>query len=225
MTRCAVRRRQFLATVLGGSAVSLAGCFGGGINESGKQQFGSNPVASDIESRPSLGADRADTGATLVMFSDPSCPSCHSFHEGAFQKIKSDWIDSGTATLYTRQYPYVAEWAETAIYALAEVYKRQPEAYWSFKSSYFSQQDSITTDNVVSTTRTFLEELDVDTEAVVTAVQNSTSQSYVEADIEAGDEAGLYGVPLTFLFEDGEFVTALMDESFEAFRSALESHA
>jgi protein-disulfide isomerase len=29
---------------------------------------------------------------TLVTFDDPSCPSCAKLHDGAFQRIESEWV-------------------------------------------------------------------------------------------------------------------------------------
>lgn len=215
-------RRQFLGTALGAGVVSCTGCLSSSdLPEAGKQPFDSNPIAEDIETRPRLGPPRSETSITVVKFDDASCPGCAKFHDNALAKIRSNWVDEGKATVYTRQFPYVSEWAVRASHALVEVQKREPDDYWSLASSYYGAQASITERNIYNKTRSFLADTSVSTDAVVSAARNVSNDSYIKADMTAGEEAGVYGVPTNFLFENGEFVTVLFNRSFLTFRTAL----
>lgn len=217
-----IGRRRFLGTALGAGVVGLTGCLSSSeLPEAGKRPFESNPIAEDIETRPRLGPPRSETSITVVTFDDASCPGCSKFHDNALAKIRSNWVDEGKATVYTRQFPYVSEWAVRASHALVEVQKREPAAYWTLASSYYDAQASITKRNLYDKTRAFLEDTSVNADAVVSAARNTSNNSYVREDINAGEEAGVYGVPTNFLFEDGEFVTVLFNRSFLTFRSAL----
>jgi protein-disulfide isomerase len=218
-------RRRFLSAAALSGLGGLAGCLGsGGVSDAGRRDFSSNPVASSLDERPRLGPARSETDITLVTFDDPSCPSCASYHGGTFGEIESKWVESGKATVYNRLYPYVAPWGRTAIHALVAVNRRRPEQFWSLKSKYYDNQDRLSADNIVEETRRFLRDTDVDADAVARAAENGASESYVSTEVSDGDDAGLYGVPLTYLFEDGEFVTTIMTESFGTFSSAVESH-
>lgn len=221
-----VGRRRFLASAATAGFSLWSGCLGtNGVSEEGRRDFPKNPVARNLGERPTRGLPRAETDITLVTFVDPSCPSCSSYHDGTFEKIESRWVDEGRATVINRLYPYVAPWGETAIHALVEVHRQEPDRFWSLKSSYYAHQSDLSGDNVIDMTRTFLSGSDVDIEAVVRAARSSTHESYVSTEVSDGDGAGLYGVPLTFLFENGEFVTTLMGEGFDTFASAVESDA
>lgn len=215
-------RRQFLAATLGVGVVGCAGCLSSSdLPEAGKQPFESNPVSRNIDNRPRLGPPRSETDITVVTFDDASCPGCSKFHDNAFSEIRSNWVDEGKATVYTRQFPYVSEWAVRASHALVEVQKREPDDYWSLASSYYDAQASITKQNIYEKTRVFLENTSVNADAVVSAARNTSNRSYINTDMKAGEEAGVYGVPTNFLFQNGEFVTVLFNRSFMTFRAAL----
>jgi protein-disulfide isomerase len=220
-------RRRFLAAVVASaSAAGTAGCLGG-LSEAGMQGFADNPVAEGVDDRPRLGPPRAETPITLVSFDDPSCPSCASLHDGAFEAIRSQWVAEGRATVYSRAYYFVREWGRSAVNALLETYERDPAAYWALKGAYYEHQDDIDAGSVVDRTAAFLDGIDtgVDVEAVTTAARERPHRSAVAADDEAGTAAGINGVPTVFVFHRGEFVTTLRDDGFDAYESAVESHA
>jgi len=219
-------RRTFLASVGAVGFASLAGCLGGvgGLTDAGKRSFAENPVASDVEGRPRLGAGHAKTDVTLVAYFGPSCPPCASFHDDTVQEIKSEWIDEGKATMYNRAMPFVEAWARPATHALYEVHSQRPAAYWDLKANYYDGQDDLTESNLVEKTREYLDAVDVDVDAVTTAIEEEAHDAVITADVEAADEAGITSIPTTLVFEDGEFVTALGDDDFEAYQSAVQSH-
>lgn len=222
MTHPSFDRRQFLATAVGAAITGMAGCSGGGeITEAGKKPFESNPVSEGVDERPKLGQPRSETDITIVNFTDPSCPPCSTFHDNAFQKIRSNWVDEGKATVFVRLYPFVADWADAAGHALAEVQQRNPAEYWSLSSSYYEAQEQLVRENIAEKTRQFLADSDVDADAVAEAAIQEDNHGYLDADDDAVQAAGVYGVPTNFLFENGEFVTTLMDENFGAFKSAV----
>jgi protein-disulfide isomerase len=203
-----------------------AGCLGG-LSDAGTRRFADNPVAEGIDERPRLGPPRAETPITLVSFDDPSCPSCASLHGGAFEAIRSQWVAEGRATVYSRAYYFVHEWGRSAVNALLETYEREQSAYWALKAAYYEHQADIDSESVLDRTATFLEEIDtaVDAGAVTAAARERTHRSAVAADDQAGTAAGIDGVPTVFVFHSGEFVTTLRDDGFDAYESAVESHA
>lgn len=219
------RRREVLSVVAGASVASLAGCTGG-VSDAGERPLAENPVADGIDDRPGLGPGRESTEITLVGFSDPSCGYCASFHEETLPEIESEWVEAGRATVYDRWYPVVAEWGESAIHGLVEVHRQQrPEQYRALASSYFEHQDELSEETLVEHTRSVLDGSAVDVEAVTRAIEDRSHGEYVSADVAAAEAAGVSGTPTTFVFVEGEWVTAVRgDAEFERFRTAVESH-
>lgn len=218
-------RRRFLQGVAASGVVAgIAGCTG---EASSGAPFAENPVAEDIASRPTLGQGHEQTPITLVFFDDPSCPYCAQLHEGAFRKIESEWVDEGRATVYSRFYPFVEDWARPAVNGLLETHARDPATYWKLTSAYFRNQDELYESNVADKTAAFLDDIgaDVDTGAVKTAVRERSHRSVIDEDESIAREIGVRGVPTVYLFHEGEFVTTLGDDGFDAYRSAIESRA
>ncbi|PIR41705.1 MAG: hypothetical protein COV30_02285 [Candidatus Yanofskybacteria bacterium CG10_big_fil_rev_8_21_14_0_10_37_15] len=56
-----------------------------------------------VDDDPVLGDPKAKI--TLIEFSDFQCPFCRAFWSGAFQQIKSEYIDTGKARLIYRDFP------------------------------------------------------------------------------------------------------------------------
>lgn len=84
------------------------------------------------------------------------------------------------------------------------------EAFWMLKDHYFAIKEEINTDNVFEKSRQFLAaNTDVDTEAVVSEAKAGEYDDAVQADLDAGKEAGVTTTPTNLLFKDGEYVTML----------------
>lgn len=221
-----MRRRKFLASMAAGvGAVGLSGCFG--TSDAGEKPLAENPVARDLDERPHIGPGYEESRLTLVVFDDPNCGNCASFHSGAFQTIESDWVDDGTASVYSRS-PALGGWSEMAAHGLEETHDRNPDAFWTLLNRYFANQDDMSEDNVVERTRSFLSDADVDEAAVATAIENEAHSEILAADADAADAANdgpFFATPKTWVFEDGEFVAVVGNEGFDAFESAVEGNA
>lgn len=48
---------------------------------------------------------RADAPLTLVEFTDLECPYCRTFHVGTFERLKREYIDTGTLRFVSRDFP------------------------------------------------------------------------------------------------------------------------
>lgn len=219
-----MRRRQYLAAVTGGGIAAAAGCLGG-LTDAGRRPLAENPIGRYLDDRPRLGPGRDESEIVLVEVYDPSCPGCASFHEGAFQRIESEWIDEGRASAYTLARPTVDRWGELAMHALFEVHAREPALVWVLKGSYYANRDELTAETIGGVTEAALDGTGVDVAAVTDAIETEAHAPAIEADVEAADEAGVNGVPTVFVFVDDTFVTTLGSGGFDAYESAVESHA
>ena len=97
-------------------------------------------------------------------------------------------------------------------------------ATWALIRHYFENQDQFDADNVLELTRTFLaEETALDADAVVDDAEAKAYDDAVQADLAAGEAAGVgRTTPTVFLFRDGEFRTSARGSiSFQVVKSAL----
>lgn len=176
-----------------------------------------------LDGQPVLGPGPTEAEGVIIEFADPSCPGCARFEENTFPKIKSNLVESGKAAFIYREYPNVAPWGESASQALEGTFERAGDAFWSLKSYYYANTDSLSNDNVLEKTKTYLEEnADVDARAIVEGVRNDEFAGRVQQDVEAGNEAGVAGTPSFFLFRSGSFVTTIEGaQDYSVFKNAL----
>ena len=228
-----VTRRAVLAATGGAAATALAGCLGGETAAGGDggtdggdggQTLADHPAAAGLDAQPTLGPAPGDADATIVTFSDPSCPRCRAFERETVPRIEAELVEPGTASFVFRGYPVIYPWGEPASHALEATYARDVDAFWALKDHYYAEQPSFDGDNVLDRTRSFLaDETAVDAEAVVTAVESGETEGAVQADLDAGMAAGAgRTTPHVFLFRDGEYRTkAAGSVSFSVVTNAL----
>lgn len=237
-----MRRRDLLRASGAGLLAGVAGCTrlsGGspgdatpeGTTASGSREGTEATVASrpSIDDHPAAAGLRDQPrkgdldGDVVVVFEDPSCPSCRDFEEQTVPKILSELVEPGAAAFVYRGYPIVYPWGETANHALEATYDRDADAFWALKDRYFDEQSAFDGDNVLDRTEQFLDdETDVDGAAVVEDVRNDAYADAVQADIDAGEAADVNGTPTSFLFRDGRYLTkAAGSVSFEIFLTAF----
>ena len=221
-------RRRFLAGAGTLTALSVAGCLGGGNGSGGDEAeatLDTHPAAAALASQPRLGPDPADADGVIIAFEDPSCPTCARFERETVPKIRSDLVASGDASFVFRGYPIIYDWGEPATRALEATYSRDADAHWTLADHYFSNQDAFKSagrDRVLPKTRTFLAgNTDVDADAVVSAVENGDAESAVGTDLDAGEAAGATATPTLYLFRDGEFQTSGSALGFDVIKSTL----
>ena len=222
-----MKRRTFI-TATGASATSLAGCLGGiggsqddqdpmgemspggTASGSGDGPLGGHPAATGLGDQPALGPDPASAPAVVITFSDPSCPSCARFEERTVPEIESKLAETGKAAFVYRGMPIVYPWGEPATKVLEATFDHDAGAFWTLKDHYYANQADFGADNVYEKSRNFLAgNTDLDAESIVSAAESGEYDAPVEADLSAGEAAGVGGTPTTYLFSDGEHVTTV----------------
>jgi protein-disulfide isomerase len=232
-------RRRFLGAVAAGS-LFVAGCQGG-ASEGGDAPaetaaggsaaetttddgatLASHPGTQGLGSQPFLGPDPTDATAVIVAFEDPSCPTCRRFEQNAFQRLRSELIETGTVSFVFRGYPVVYPWGEPATRALEATFAADPTAFWALKNHYYETQSAFDADNVLDRTESFLAETAVDAGAVIEAVESQSVRDAVDLDLRAGEAAGIRGTPGFLLFRDGRYRTTVTGaQSYSVFAGAL----
>lgn len=208
-------RREFVAGAAGTSA-GLAGCLGDDgtgddrtPGESGTPwSMPDHAALGDVAGQPRLGPEPGTAPGLVVAFEDPSCPACRQFHERTLPTLRSELVDTGRATFVFRGVPVVAPWGTFATRALEATFARDAAAHWALNAHYFAEQETFSSDNVVSRTSAFLaSETDVDADAVVEAAGAGEHDDAVRSDLEAAEATGLRGTPTSYLFAEGSFRT------------------
>jgi protein-disulfide isomerase len=123
----AMGRRKLL---LGASALAIAGCNGGG-------GAGANVSAEDMV----LGA--ADAPVTLIEYASLTCPHCAVFHEEAWDKLKTNYIDTGRVRFVFREYPTPPPAVAVAGFQLARCGGASDEQYFIRVGELFRQQQAM----------------------------------------------------------------------------------
>lgn len=218
-------RRSLLAAGSALAATAITGCLSGGEGTGGDgTPLADHPAAAGIADQPRKGPEPSETDAVIVAFEDPSCTRCRAFEQETVPRIEDELVEPGRAAFVFRGYPVVYPWGEPATHALEATYTRNADAFWALKDHYYATQPEFSTDNVLDRTRSFLaSETPVDVDAVVDAVETGTTDAAVQADLDAGMEAGAgRTTPHVFLFRDGVYRTkAAGSVSFSVVRNAL----
>jgi protein-disulfide isomerase len=221
-------RRRFLRTAGLGATATLAGCLGGLTGGDGADGTPSgtpleeHPAAADLEAQPR----RGDLDSHVVLaFEDPSCSRCRAFEQQTVPEIETNLVDPGKGAFVVRTYPVVYQWGKPATQALESTFARDEDAFWSLLGHYFEQQSQFSTDNVLDRTASFLDSnTDLDGAAVRADAENEAHGDAVQADLSAGENAGIgQTTPIVLLFRDGRYVTrASGSVSYETIATALQ---
>ncbi len=195
-----------------------------GNNDQGNQDSGETETIDmseiEMEGEPVLGDENAEV--TMVVYEDFQCPFCKRFEEGAFQQIKSNYIDSGQvkAVWKDRPLPQLHPWAEPGAAAMECVYREGGnEAFWNVKDQVFANQDSISTSNVESQIKSFAADEGVSESAVQSCLDNDNPMEEVNADSTEGQNLGASGTPTVFI--NGEKIVGA--QPYSNFESVIEN--
>ncbi|MFC6787612.1 DsbA family protein [Halobaculum halobium] len=225
-----VTRRAAIAAAGTAGLGAFAGCLGGAIGgdgdaaRAGRTPIDDHPVAAELGAQPALG--QTDAGATVVTFEDPSCPTCRNFERNAGARLRSGPVADGDLRLVSRVYPIIYPWGKPGVQALEAAYARDggEDAYWSLFDYYFASQGQLDADNVLDRTESYLSSnTDLDAAGVIADAEAKAYDGAVQADLDAGETAGVDRTPTIFMFRDGAYVTrASGNVSYETITSALQ---
>ncbi len=199
-------RRRFLAATGSGLAVALAGCLGGGT---------ANLDEFDAADRPALGDN--DTPVRMAVFEDFACPGCRQFKLQLFPTIVEDYVETGDVQLFHADFPLPVDstWSYAVPSAAWAVFEEAGnDAFWSFSSAIYQQQDSYSYDTIEEVAD---EVADVGEQARE-AAEAETYRDDLEDSYDMGEEWGVQGTPTVFV--DDESVDLDLDSISEAIESS-----
>lgn len=176
---------------------------------------------------PRIGPPIDDGVATIVVFADPSCPTCAQFYDDGYQKLYDRAVSPGRVSYLWRGLPSVEPWGRPATRALFALHDLDASGFWLLKARYYTQQSSIRAGNLNRVTKRFLSEtdLDVDTEFVVSAMEDEPESvaARIKHDEDAAEASNIEAIPSFVLFREGRYVTTVVgNQPYEVFEGALE---
>ena len=224
--------------VLGGLAagtLALAGCSGGGgatTQDGDGDADGDTDGTADGDLVVTPGADgtlptpvagNPDAQVTLAVYEDYACPHCAHYNQDGFPELASSYLDAGEIRYEHHDLPipvanpgsWEAASAGRAVQAMAG-----DEQFYAFANGVFENYRQIP-DGGPSMYESVATDLGLDGGAVRSAAENQTYQATVEADRQAGIDAGVQSTP-TFVL-DGDIVAAGWgEETLSTVRSAID---
>ncbi|GAA0239813.1 hypothetical protein GCM10009000_064220 [Halobacterium noricense] len=110
-----------------------------------------------------------------------------------------------------------------ATYALEATYSRSEKDFWELKAFYFENQDSFTTENVLSKTKQFInEQTSLSGRAVVRDAQSKAQKTQIQEDLSVGKKSKVRGTPTCFAFRSDKYITDIVGrQSYSIFKNVL----
>lgn len=156
---------------------------------------------------------------TIVAFEDLRCPFCKQWFDNTLPSIKKDYIDTGKAKLYFRQYEFLGDASVLAGNA-AECANDQGK-FWDFYNYMYQNQPSesdtsmFTVDKLTNIAGT----LGMDTNQFNSCLSSKKFNSSVSDDLAAGQKAGVSGTPTVFV----NGVPIVGAEPYSTFQTAIDA--
>lgn len=133
---------------------------------------------------------RADAPLTLVEFTDLECPYCRSFHVGAFERLKREYIDTGKLRFVSRDFPLDFH-PNARPAALAVRCAGAQGKFWEMRHAVTLKAGALGPDVYVALART----LDLDVDKLSACIAAQTYGAEIDRDVAEGMSAGVTGTP------------------------------
>ncbi|GGH82569.1 protein-disulfide isomerase [Pullulanibacillus pueri] len=185
-------------------------------------------AAFDYKGQPYLGDKRAPV--KIVEFGDYKCPYCKNFNETAFPEIEKDLVDTGKASFYFLNDPFIytdstrsALFAETVYHALGN------QIFWKFHDqlygkqpadSKYEQMDVYTNDFLQKTLQEVTSQAKVD--KVMKAFKAKKYENDLKKDQSYVSKLGIQGTP-AFFINGKEFKGTTYDDLIEMVNKAAKT--
>lgn len=174
-----------------------------------------------LEGEPMLG--EKDAPVTMVLYEDFECPFCKRFENNAFNQIETEYVETGKVKVYWKDLPLperIHPWADNGAEAMECVYREGGnDAFWKVKDRVFTNQDSISEDNVYEKIKGWASEEGVSSSDVQQCIDSGEAMNEVEQDKKGAASVGASGTP-TSLVADKKLVGA---QPFNRFKSVIDA--
>ncbi|MDY6788940.1 MAG: thioredoxin domain-containing protein [Candidatus Nanohaloarchaea archaeon] len=179
-----------------------------------------DPSKISLKGEPVLGQE--DAPVTMVMYEDFECPFCKKFETNTVPKVVDNYVKSGEVKMVWKDLPLperIHPWADEGAAAMECVYRQDESAFWKVKDKVFSNQNSISLQNVESKIKQFASEEEVSKSAVQSCLDNDNPMSEVDKDKKEARSVGAKGTPTVFI--NGKKIVGA--QPYSVFKQVIES--
>jgi len=142
---------------------------------------------------------KSDAKIAIVEFADFRCPFCEKFFTDTLSQIKTDYIDTGKAKFYFRNFPFLGDASIVAANA-AECANDQGK-FWEFHDYLYKNQPSESDTSMYNadTLSQAAATLGLNEDQFKTCLTNKTDEAKTNKDLSEGQAAGVSGTPTLFI--------------------------
>lgn len=154
----------------------------------------------------------------IIAFEDFRCPFCDQWFKNTEPQIIKDYVDTGKAVLYYRQYQFLGPASVVAGNA-AECANEQGK-FWEFHDYLYQNQpdESDTSMYTVDNLTQIAGNLGMDTNQFQSCLSSKKYDKNVSQDLSDGQKAGVSGTPTVFI--DGTPIVGA--EPYDAFKTLID---
>ena len=208
-------RKQLIQKMVIGTLLVLA--IGVGVLLMVNSKTAPEESAELYQNQPMVG--QSDASVKIVEFGDFKCPACKMFTSALYPQIKKELIDTGIASFYFVNFPFLGTDSTAAAIATEAVFAQKPTAFWDYyKAVYGAQGDEktvwATTDKLVEIAK--LSGIDIDLERLRQDIDKETYKKQVQDDEKLAKQYRITGTPS--LLVNGE---KIQYDNFEDIKQAV----
>ena len=152
---------------------------------------------------------------TIVEFSDFQCPFCERFASQTFDRIKTDYVDTGKVRFVYRDFPLEAIHNDARKSAEAAQCAHEQEKFWEYHDKLFENQDALSFDDL----KEYAQDAGLDTDKFNDCLDNEKYKDEVQKDLDDGEKYGVTGTPAFFI--NGKLLSGA--QPFENFKAVIET--
>lgn len=144
-----------------------------------------------LEAQPVLGPE--DAPVEVVLFEDFLCPHCGTFSETVLPRIKREYVDSGQARVYYKNYVVIGPEAERVALVGECAFQQGNDVFWTLEPVLYRSQDDLDERRAIELADQYVE--GIDREALQSCVSGDEALDAVREDVAHARELGLTGTP------------------------------
>lgn len=202
------------------AGMNSASCDGGpsgNNNNNNNNSTGQKPNV-DASRDHILIASGATPAITVVEYADLQCPACGAFARNHFDRLISDYVDTGKIRYVYRHYPLNSHPRAIPLAEAGECIANESEsAFFEFVKEIFSNQSDLSDERA----RQIADSLGIDLDAYDDCLASDSEILRVNEDRTSGDALGVQVTP-TFFVEDerigrsGQTLNQIAEALFQA---------
>lgn len=135
----------------------------------------------------------------IVAFEDFRCPFCDRFFKDAEAQLIKDYVDTGKAVIYYRNYQFLG--SASVVAGNAGECANEQKKFWEMHDYLYQNQPDESDTSMYTTDKltTIAGQLGMNTSQFSTCLDSKKYDKNVQSDLTDGQQAGVNGTPTTFI--------------------------